>query len=136
MPAGYSGKPTYQKLGVKPDSTVATVDAPENYADLIEIDPAGLNLVAADQDDIDLIHIFVKERAVLEAQLPRLKARIKQNGMIWISWPKKASKVPTDVTEDVVREVALPMDLVDVKVAAIDAVWSGLKVVIRKEKRE
>lgn len=132
---GYSGKPVFQKLGVKPESLVATVDAPEEYATLIQIDPANLNLVSTRKKEIDLIHLFVKKRSRLEERLPKLMKRIKQNGMIWVSWPKKASKVPTDVTEDVVRDVALPMDLVDVKVCAVDATWSALKLVIRKEKR-
>ncbi len=132
---GYSGKPVFQKLGVKPDFTVATVDAPEGYASLIQIEPTALNLVSVQSGDIDLIHLFVVERAFLEERLPALMKQIKQNGMIWVSWPKKASKVPTDVTEDVVRSVALPLDLVDVKVCAVDAIWSALKLVIRKEKR-
>ena len=125
----------FQKLGVKPDSVVTTVDAPEGYAELIQIDPANLNLVSSRKKEIDVVHLFVKKRARLEERLPKLMQRIKQNGMIWVSWPKKSSKVPTDVTEDVVRDVALPMDLVDVKVCAVDATWSALKLVIRKEKR-
>ena len=85
--------------------------------------------------DLDMIHLFVTSRADLAANVPIYMNYIKQDGMIWVSWPKKASKVPTDVTEDVIREVALPLGLVDVKVCAVDATWSGLKLVIRKENR-
>ena len=141
MPAGYSGRATFQKLGIKPESSVAIVDAPaefatlEGYAALVEIAPAELQLTTVVKGELDLIHLFVFERHVLAHHLPTLMAQIKQNGMIWVSWPKKTSKVPTDVTEDVVREVALPLGLVDVKVAAVNAVWSGLKLVIRKQLR-
>lgn len=86
-------------------------------------------------DDLDVAHVFVMSQAALEETLPALLTRIKQDGMIWVSWPKKAAKLDTDMTEDVVRLVALPLGLVDVKVCAVDAIWSGLKLVIRKELR-
>ncbi len=99
-----------------------------------EIDSYGLALIE-EAGLPDAIHIFTTERAVLEARLKHYRHNMVQNGQIWVSWPKKAAKVPTDVTEDVIREVCLPMGLVDIKVCAIDAVWSGLKLVIRKELR-
>ncbi|MEZ4656078.1 MAG: hypothetical protein R2911_00730 [Caldilineaceae bacterium] len=142
MPAGYSGRATFQKLGIKPESTLTVVDAPAEfatpagYAALVEWTDAALPLAPASQGDLDFIHLFVTGRRALAHHLPTLMTQIKQNGMIWVSWPKKAAKVPTDVTEDVVRAVALPLGLVDVKVAAINAVWSGLKLVIRKEHRK
>lgn len=141
MPAGYSSRATFQKLGIKPESSVAIVDAPAEfatpagYAALVEIAPAELQLTPVQKGELDFVHLFVIERRALADHLPTLMTQIKQNGMIWVSWPKKAAKVPTDVTEDVIRDVALPLGLVDVKVAAVNAVWSGLKLVIRKELR-
>ncbi|MEZ4709454.1 MAG: DUF3052 family protein [Caldilineaceae bacterium] len=141
MPAGYSSRATFQKLGIKPESSVAIVDAPAEfatpagYAALVEMAPAELQLTPVLAGDLDFVHLFVTERHALAHHLPTLMTQIKQNGMIWVSWPKKAAKVPTDVTEDVIRDVALPLGLVDVKVAAVNAVWSGLKLVIRKELR-
>ena len=141
MPAGYSGRPTYQKLGIKPEHSVAVVDAPdefatpEGYTALVEMAPAELHLTPRAQGELDFVHLFVSERSVLAAQLPALMTQIKQNGMIWVSWPKRASRVETDVTEDTVRREALPLGLVDVKVCAVDETWSGLKLVIREENR-
>lgn len=88
------------------------------------------------RSDVDIFHFFCKSRSELATQLPKQMQRIRQNGMIWVSWPKKASKVATDITEDVIRDVALPLGLVDVKVCAVDEVWSGLKLVIRKQLRQ
>ncbi|MFC4349211.1 DUF3052 family protein [Kordiimonas lipolytica] len=132
MTAGYSGTPLIKKLGIKEGFRVRLEHAPVHYDTLLGPLPVG---VEDSQDDCDFIHAFYKERALFAAELPSLMAAIKRDGMIWISWPKKASKVPTDMTEDVVRDVALPMGLVDVKVCAVDEVWSGLKLVIRKELR-
>jgi len=138
---GYAGKPLAEKLGYAPGATIAFVGLPEELADL----PASVDFgkVARRQDwarplgttPFDIIHGFTTSRAELVAGLPRLRRAIQPNGMIWVSWPKQASKVPTDVTEDVIRAVALKHDLVDVKVAAIDQVWSGLKLVIRVDRR-
>ena len=102
-----------------------------------EIAEAGLQLqfLKSPEAPIDAAHIFVSERADLETKLERLLPLLDRAGMIWVSWPKKASKVPTDITEDVIREVALPMHLVDVKVCSVDDIWSGLKLVIRREHR-
>lgn len=131
MTSGYSTTPLIKKLGLKAGQNVAIVGAPEGYLGLLGPLPEGLSLVAAEDIPLDFAHIFVTSRTDLDRQLRELLNRIAANGMIWVSWPKRSSKVPTDVTEDVVREVALPMGLVDVKVAAIDEVWSGLKLVIR-----
>ena len=138
---GYAGRPLAEKLGYAPGAVVAFVALPEELADL----PGSVDFgkVARRQDwsrpmgpvPFDIIHAFTRSRAELVSGLPRLRRAIQPDGMIWVSWPKQASKVPTDVTEDVIRAEALKHDLVDVKVAAIDQVWSGLKLVIRVEKR-
>jgi len=139
--AGYSGKPLGDKLGLKPGMAVAFVALPETLAGLADTrglaEALRLDAWAAvkGKERFDAIHAFTASRAELAANLSRLESAIRRDGMIWVSWPKKAAKVPTDVTEDVVRAEALKRDLVDVKVAAVDAVWSGLKLVIRKDRR-
>lgn len=140
-PAGYSGTPLAQKLGLKDGQRVVFVDLPETLGELAaardfaEVARAGWQDLAAVAPGVDVIHGFTTSRAVLEANALPLMEMIARDGMIWISWPKKASKVLTDITEDVIRDVMLPIGLVDVKVAAVDAVWSGLKLVIRKTLR-
>ncbi len=136
MPAGYSGTPLAKKLGIKEGCQLFLSGAPGNYMDLVAPLPRGVRLASRADDRTDIVHIFVTERFRMESELCRLRDRLKPDGVIWISWPKKASNVPTDITEDTVRDVALPMGLVDVKVCAVDAVWSGLKLVIRKRLRE
>ena len=136
MPAGYSGTPLVKKLGIKPGFRVYVRHPPQDYLELVKPIPESVTMLKRLVNDVDFIHFFVKQRRELEKQLPKYQAKMCQDGMIWISWPKKASKVPTDVTEDVIREVCLPMGLVDVKVCAVDEVWSGLKLVIRKELRQ
>lgn len=139
--AAYSGRPLADKLGYYPDATVCFVALPEELSDLAS--SVAFGKVARRQDwsrplgnvPFDIIHAFTRSRAELVAGLPRLRRSLDPDGMIWVSWPKQASKVPTDVTEDVVRAVALKLDLVDVKVAAIDQVWSGLKLVVRVDRR-
>lgn len=131
--SGYSGKPLYQKLGIKEEHTVRLIDAPETYEQWLEI-PFAITK-AADTKLADVVHIFSFEKVKLQASLSENRHRIQQHGMIWVSWPKKASKVPTDITEDTVRELAFPLGLVDIKVCSVSPVWSGLKVVIRKENR-
>jgi hypothetical protein len=132
--AGYSGTPLGKKLSLKPtmrvwfdampDSVRADIDTP----DLIELDKP--------QPGLDAAHIFVTERADMETKLATLRPLLAPGGFIWVSWPKKASKVPTDITEDTIRAVILPAtNLVDVKVCAVDAIWSGLKLMIRKSAR-
>ncbi|MEA2126572.1 MAG: hypothetical protein QOI80_3354 [Solirubrobacteraceae bacterium] len=130
MTAGYSGTPLPKKLGVKPGSRVLLVSAPE---DLVG-EMVGEGDVVAD-GPADVLVAFFTERAAFAAALDGLRAQMEPDAGLWIAWPKKAAKVPTDMTEDVVREVALPTGLVDNKVCAIDAVWSGLRLVIRLEHR-
>ena len=132
---GYSGTPLVQKLGIKGGMKGAVVGAPADYRRLVTGLPADVSLVERGDATLDFIHVFVTERRVLEREIPRVKKLMKPEGMIWVSWPKRASKVQTDVTEDVVRELALRAGLVDVKVCAIDEVWSGLKLVIRAADR-
>lgn len=135
MTSGYSGTPLAQKLGLASGMRAWFHNMPDSVR--AEIDPEALNIdeVAAASAGLQCAHIFITERADLERQVQALRSLIAPNGFIWVSWPKKASKVPTDVTEDVIREVALPTGLVDIKVCAVDDVWSGLKLVIRKELR-
>ena len=134
--AGYSGTPLAKKLGIAPHGTVFVDGAPPSYRTLLAPLPDGVKFVGKPGATTDVLHLFVKERAALAASLVRYKKIIKPDAAIWISWPKKAAKVPTDITEDVIRELALPLGLVDIKVCAVDDVWSGLKLVIRKELRE
>jgi hypothetical protein len=132
---GYSGTPLAKKLGIKPGACVLVAGAPKTYLASLEPLPAGVSFEKAVSASSDLIHVFTDSRAALAAALAKYRKAMRPDATIWVSWPKKASKVPTDITEDTVREVALPMGLVDVKVCAIDEVWSGLKLVIRKELR-
>jgi hypothetical protein len=123
------------KLGIKPGSRIAILDAPKGFRATLGKLPAGVKVVSAARGALPFIHLFVVSRAVLEAKLPKLLAVLTLDGTLWVSWPKRTSGALTDVTEDVVRVVALPTGLVDVKVAAIDEVWSGLKLVRRLENR-
>jgi hypothetical protein len=135
MTAGYSGTPLAKKLSLK-DGMRAWFDGmPESVREEIAAEGLHLQLLSEPESPIGAAHVFVTERASLEAKLAQLLPLLDRTGLIWVSWPKKASKVPTDITEDVIRDVALPMGLVDVKVCAVDSVWSGLKLVIRKENR-
>lgn len=136
MTAGYSGTPLARKLSLKDGLRTWWEDMPDAVRD--EIEREGLALAHLDfpEPPIEAAHIFVTLRADMEDRLARLRPLLAPSGFIWVSWPKKASKVPTDVTEDGIREVILPStDLVDVKVCAIDATWSGLKLMIRKARR-
>ncbi len=135
QPTGYSGTPLVRKLGFKPGARAHYVAAPDGFAALLGELPDGVRVLARAAAPLDLVVLFVMSRAELERKLAGLHAKLAQDGMLWVAWPKRASKVPTDMTEDVVRDVALPRGLVDVKVCAIDATWSGLKLVIRKELR-
>lgn len=133
--AGYSGTPLAQKLSLKSGMNVQFWMMPDAIYD--EIAGAGLGLIVnrAEAGPYDAVHLFTVVRADLVAHLATALRQIRRDGFIWVSWPKKAAKLPTDMTEDVIRAVALPMGLVDVKVCAVDAVWSGLKLMIRKELR-
>jgi hypothetical protein len=133
--AGYSGTPLARKLGFKPGMRVHYANAPEGFEQLLDQLPDGVRVLARPAQDLDLAVLFVRERRQLERRLPGLQAKLAPAGMIWVAWPKRASKVATDMTEDVVRDVALPRGLVDVKVCAIDETWSALKLVTRRALR-
>jgi len=133
--AGYSGTPLVRKLGIAAGHRLVVRHAPPGYAGLVAPLPSGVVFDDAVSTATDLVHLFVERRVLLQAELVSLRAALRPQGVVWVSWPKKASKRPTDVTEDTVREVALPLGFVDVKVCAVDAVWSGLKLVVRKELR-
>ena len=133
--AGYSGTPLAKKLGVVAGSVVAVIDAPADYEAMLSPWPAGARVAGSVSEATDVAHLFVRERARLALEAARLRKTMRADATLWVSWPKKASKVPTDISEDVIREVVLPMGWVDVKVCAVDAVWSGLKLVVRRELR-
>jgi len=133
--AGYSGTPLAKKLGINEGSRLFLSGAPKNYLQLVAPLPKGVKVVPRIDAKTDIVHVFSTERARLKAALQDSLAKLKKDGSIWVSWPKKSSKVPTDITEDTIREVALPMGLVDIKVCAVDEVWSGLKLVLRKNNR-
>ena len=135
MPAGYSGTPLVKKLGLKPGMRVCFVNDPEHLAALLGPLPDDVTLLSRPGRDMDYLHVFTKSARDLERRMPKLIERLAPAGMLWVSWPKKASKVPTDVTEDVVRGQALAAGVVDVKVCAVDEVWSGLKLVRRLKDR-
>lgn len=128
--AGYSDTPLWKKLGFKESFNIRTIATPANYAELLKGMPEGVSFDMDNSTERDLIHFFTKDARELSETLPQLRKEIKQNGMIWVSWPKRASKVPTDVNEDLIRDLALKIGLVDVKVCAVDQIWSGLKLVI------
>lgn len=133
--AGYSARSLVEKLGIKAGTRICVVHAPRGYRKTLGKLPAGVAVVSAARGVFPFIHFFAVDRAVLEQHLPALLRALEPAGALWVSWPKKASGVVTDITEDVVRAVALPTGLVDVKVAAIDDVWSGLKLVRRLRNR-
>ena len=134
-PAGYSGTPLAKKLGIVAGSTVLTRSAPKDYAALLAPLPEGVTFAARVSQACDIVHVFTMERAVLKSELVALRKALRPDAALWVSWPKKAAKVATDITEDTVRELALPLGFVDIKVCAVDATWSGLKLVVRKELR-
>ena len=136
MTSGYSGTPLARKLSLKDGMRAWRDGMPASVCE--EIAAAGLALQLLDKPEspIDAAHIFVTERAMLDAELRLLLPLLNRDGQIWVSWPKKASKVDTDITEDVIRDVCLPVGLVDVKVCAVDATWSGLKLVVRRQNRD
>ena len=132
---GYSGKPLLNKLGFKPPLNLVAIDAPAEYTSWLGELPAGIQVVSKAKKDVEAAHVFVMKRNVLERELKTLRKQLQQNGFVWVSWPKKSSKIRTDITEDTIREVALPLEFVDIKVCAVSDVWSGLKLVIRREAR-
>jgi hypothetical protein len=135
--AGYSGTPLWRKLGFDAGVVSVVMNLPGDYADLLGVpaSPVLLPSNAVLPQGTVYLHLFTVHRAEMEAVLTSARHRLAPTGMVWISWPKKASKVPTDITEDTIRAVCLPMGFVDVKVCAVTAVWSGLKLMIRKKLR-
>ncbi len=133
--AGYSGTPLPQKLGIKPGMTLHVVDAPMDYAALVA--PMGRKVAFATRlsKDVELLHAFVTKRERLEEVLDRARAALGSDAIVWVSWPKKAATLASEISEDTVRDMALPLGFVDVKVCAIDETWSGLKLVVRKTLR-
>jgi hypothetical protein len=134
-PAGYSGKPIWQKLGLDAKHRVLVRGAPSDYAKLVGLRADDL-YVATPRSGFDIAHVFETSAAKLKREIEALAKKLPAAGTIWVSWPKKSAKVATDITEDSVRAIALPLGLVDVKVCAIDATWSGLKLVWRLENRK
>ena len=134
--AGYSATPLPQKLGIKPGTIVVLIDPPDNYRKLLGQIPSGVNFASRPVGKTTFVHLFATRRLDLEKQLSILRKKIAAAGIIWVSWPKKSAGVTTDITEDVIRAVALPIGFVDVKVCAVDETWSGLKLMIRKEHRK
>jgi hypothetical protein len=136
MTVGYSGTPLPQKLGIKPGMSIAVLEAPPDIEAILGDLPEEVTVSHRLTGHRDLVLIFITRPVDLASRLPGLINAIAPNGMIWVAWPKRASKIQTDMTEDVIREIVLPASaLVDVKVCAIDQIWSGLKLVIRKELR-
>jgi hypothetical protein len=132
---GYSGTPLVTKLGIKAGFQIHVVNAPDDYRELIEPLPEAVRVTSRLSGNADLVHIFTSRRTELADALTSYRSTLKPTAVVWVSWPKKSSKIPTDVTEDTVRELALPLGFVDIKVCAVTEVWSGLKLVVRKELR-
>ncbi|MBL8814521.1 MAG: DUF3052 family protein [Planctomyces sp.] len=133
---GYSGTPLAKKLGIQPEMIVVAIDAPSEYQTWLQPLPEGVTFVVKVRPRASLVHLFVFEQKKLASQLAKFRKSLDPNVPIWVSWPKKSSGVRTTVTEDSIREVALPLGFVDVKVCAVSEVWSGLKLVVRKELRQ
>jgi len=133
--AGYSKTPLAQKLGIKPGAEVAVLGAPRDYRKWLAPLPEKVSFTDKAKPGSKFVHLFVTKRRILEKELKRLRDLIDDAGVVWISWPKKSSGVTTDITEDVIRDVCLPLGFVDVKVCAVDETWSGLKLMIRRENR-
>jgi hypothetical protein len=136
MAAGYSGTPLAKKLGIKSGSIVFTIAAPRDYRSWLAPIPENVTFVAKPaKAGCDFVHLFAISLAELKRELPDARAAMKPDGALWVSWTKKAARIPTDVTEDEIRRIALATDLVDVKVCAVTDIWSGLKLVVRKHLR-
>jgi hypothetical protein len=133
--SGYSGTPLAKKLGIKAGSQLLLIDAPVDYIALLEPLPEDVQFNTQLSASTDIIQIFSVRRGELQQLLANYRTKLKSTGIIWVSWPKKSAKVPTNITEDIIREIALPLGYVDIKVCAVNEVWSGLKLVIRKELR-
>jgi hypothetical protein len=131
--AGYSGTPLAKKLGIKAGTEIHVVGAPDGYLKLVEPLPEDVRIAARLSDKTDLVHVFSSRKTELAKALKSLRAKLNPAASLWVSWPKKSSKVPTDITEDTIRELALPLGFVDIKVCAVTEVWSGLKLVVRRD---
>jgi hypothetical protein len=132
---GYSGTPLAKKLGVKESSRVLLVGAPPSFVQVLEPLPNAVQFDDKLSQATDIVHVFATRNEALKNELTRLRKRLRSNAMVWVSWPKKAAKVPTDISENTIRQMALSLGFVDIKVCAISEVWSGLKLVIRKKLR-
>ena len=132
---GYSGKPVVQKLGIKPGFCIFATGLSSTYGDVVGELPGDVTIRSRLKAPLDMVHLFATEAKGLAAKLRSYRAAVVSDGMIWVSWPKKASGVVTDLTENVIRDTALPLGLVDIKVCAIDETWSGLKFVIPRDQR-
>ena len=132
---GYSGTPLAKKLGLKEGTSLLPVRAPAEYFGWLGTLPKGATFTTRTSAAVDIAHLFVTKRSELARELKRLRTALRPDAATWVSWPKKSAKLPTDITEDVIREVALPLGFVDIKVCAVTDVWSGLKLVVRKELR-
>ena len=132
---GYSGTPLPRKLGLKTPMTLAAIGAPKDYCEWLGPLPDGIRIVARVGTNPHAVHLFVTRRAEMKKHLDALRKQLVPTGFVWVSWPKRSSGVATDITEDTIREVALPLGFVDIKVCAVSDVWSGLKLVIRKSER-
>lgn len=135
MTPGYSGTPLAKKLGIQAGSVVLLVDAPAEYRAWVEPLPDTVEFAARPGARVDLAHVFTSRKADVVRHLGKLRKALRPDAAVWVSWPKKSANVPTDVTEDTLREVALPLGFVDIKVCAVSDVWSGLKLVVRKHLR-
>ena len=133
--AGYSGLSLAKKLGITSHMRVVAKGAPANYAQLVDPLPHSVTFEAKPSKETDLVHVFVDRKATLAKVLRELRTKLRSDAVVWVSWPKRSSKVETDFSEDTIREVALPLGFVDVKVCAVSDIWSGLKVVVRRELR-
>ena len=132
---GYSGTPLAQKLGIKEGTRLLPLNAPPEYGDFLGRLPPGAVMTRRGGVTVDIVHLFADRSAELRRHLSALRRQLRPDAAIWVSWPKRTSKVPTDITEDVIRDVALPMGFVDIKVCAVTDVWSCLKLVVLKELR-
>jgi hypothetical protein len=135
LPTGYSGTPLAKKLGFKEHNQVFVSGAPADYTKLLEPLPSGVIFQAKASTATDIVHIFVTQADELKKQLTALRKKLKADGVVWVSWPKKSSQVATTITDNTIRELALPLGFVDIKVCAVNEIWSGLKLVVRKELR-
>ena len=133
---GYSGTPLVKKLGIKAGMKLLTINAPKDYSLWLGDLPKDAVLATKASNPVEAAHVFATESAFLNMTLSKLRHELEQNGFVWVSWPKKSAKIPTNITDDVIREIALPLGFVDVKVCAVSEVWSGLKLVIRVSERQ